>query len=194
MKYYLHGIDQTISHLLVEGSQILGRAADVALCVDDPSISAKHAEIDLRSDGSVLVRDLDSTNGTFVGTEKVSEIVVVLGQELCFGNVRLKLDDEAVNVAVPRPDVPQQAMPSSMPNGEPACLLHPGIYAVHLCKKCGHALCDHCVRRVGLKGRPKVFCQNCSGPCRPLKVARKRRKKGAKYRQLFEKVREFFRD
>ncbi len=194
MKYYLHGIDQTICHPLIVGSQVLGRCPDVAICIDDPSISSKHGEIELRADGCVMVRDLGSTNGTFLGTEKITEVSVVLGQELCFGNVRLKLDDEPVNVYVPAPEVPEQAMPSSMPDGEPACLLHPGVNAVHRCKKCGHALCDHCVRRLGLKGRTRVFCMNCSGPCRPINLNRGRSRKEGRYRQLLVKVREFFRD
>ena len=48
---------------------ILGRSG-ADFTVDDPNISRQHCAVEVRGD-SVRVRDLDSTNGTFVGLERV---------------------------------------------------------------------------------------------------------------------------
>lgn len=48
---------------------ILGRSgADFA--IDDPNVSRQHCVVEVRGD-TVRLRDLDSTNGTFVGPERV---------------------------------------------------------------------------------------------------------------------------
>lgn len=44
----------------------VGRVAGSALRLDDPSVSRMHCSISVRADGSVIVADLGSANGTFV--------------------------------------------------------------------------------------------------------------------------------
>jgi len=44
----------------------VGRVAGSALRLDDPSVSRMHCAISVRADGSVIVADLGSANGTFV--------------------------------------------------------------------------------------------------------------------------------
>ena len=44
----------------------VGRIAGSALRLDDPSVSRMHCAISVRADGSVVVADLGSANGTFV--------------------------------------------------------------------------------------------------------------------------------
>ena len=48
---------------------ILGRAGD-DFTIDDPNISRQHCAVEVKGD-AVRLRDLDSTNGTFVGLERV---------------------------------------------------------------------------------------------------------------------------
>lgn len=194
MKYYLHGIDQTFCFRLKQGRHTLGRGASAEIVVDDPSVSTEHAVLEVREDGSVAISDLKSTNGTFLGSEKISEVIVGLGQEVTFGNVRLKIDDEPVNVLVPERIVPNQPEATWMADGEPACLLHPGVYGVHQCSECGHALCGDCVRQVGLKGsRPTYFCSNCSGTCSPINDPSRRTRKSSRLRRIVQSVERFFR-
>ena len=51
---------------------VLGRKrADVDLWFRDPAVSRIHAEILHRDDGTVLLQDLDSSNGTFIDGEKI---------------------------------------------------------------------------------------------------------------------------
>ena len=195
MSYYLHGIDQTFCHSIEVGKHILGRGGKATIILDDPSVSSSHAEFELRPDGSATVRDLGSTNGTFLGSEKVSESQLNLGQELTIGDLRLKFDTEPVDVSVPKIEVPKQPEPSWLEDGRPACLQHPDTAAVHRCRQCGHALCDACTRRVGLKGgRPKIFCELCSGPCGPIAGDQGRQRKRSRMKTIFQSIQRFFRD
>jgi pSer/pThr/pTyr-binding forkhead associated (FHA) protein len=57
----------------------------------DVRASRRHAELRPLAGGRYLLRDLDSTNGTWVGGERVEEAVVGPGEELRVGDVRLAL-------------------------------------------------------------------------------------------------------
>src|SRR5665213_968719 len=70
----------------------VGRVEDNTFQIADASVSSRHAEILLQG-SELLVRDLNSTNGTFINGEKISEAVLKPGQTLRFGQVELKLDD-----------------------------------------------------------------------------------------------------
>lgn len=45
------------------------------LVVDDPELSRRHARIELKGD-EIVLKDLDSTNGTFVDEERIREVFV----------------------------------------------------------------------------------------------------------------------
>jgi pSer/pThr/pTyr-binding forkhead associated (FHA) protein len=70
----------------------VGRVEENTFQIADPSVSSRHAEIFLQG-AELLIRDLNSTNGTFINGEKISEAVLKSGQVLRFGQVELKLDD-----------------------------------------------------------------------------------------------------
>ena len=59
---------------LVPGTYTLGRGTEVDIQIHDPGISRKHLSITV--DEKVVVTDLNSTNGTFLGTERVQELIV----------------------------------------------------------------------------------------------------------------------
>jgi hypothetical protein len=59
---------------LVPGTYTLGRGTEVDIQIHDPGISRKHLSITV--DDKVIVTDLNSTNGTFLGTERVQELIV----------------------------------------------------------------------------------------------------------------------
>lgn len=69
----------------------VGRVSDNAFEIPEASVSSHHAEIVLRGD-EVLIRDLGSTNGTFINGEKITEAVLKPGQTLRFGTVEMRLD------------------------------------------------------------------------------------------------------
>jgi len=66
-----HGAGKTLS-LTAGGVYLIGReGADIAL--KDEKVSRKHAELGLYGPDAYVLRDLVSTNGTFVNDRRVSE-------------------------------------------------------------------------------------------------------------------------
>ena len=59
---------------LQPGTYTLGRGTEVDIQIHDPGISRKHLSIQV--DEKVVVTDLNSTNGTYLGQDRVMELVV----------------------------------------------------------------------------------------------------------------------
>lgn len=92
---------------------------DADLVVEDPEVSRRHAVL-RRSDGSVVVEDLDSTNGTFVNGERIrSPIVVAPGDQIRVGRTTLKIepDRRADDTIVSKPPRPDQIRSAEAPTG-----------------------------------------------------------------------------
>lgn len=64
----------------------LGRADDNVIVIDDASISSHHGELSFDGAAWVLT-DLDSTNGTKVGGERISQVQLQHGAVFTVGNV-----------------------------------------------------------------------------------------------------------
>jgi DNA-binding NtrC family response regulator len=73
---------------------VVGRATGADIVLADPEVSALHCELRAVSDG-VLVKDLGSTNGTFVSGIRVREAVVVSPAELRVGGSSIAIEPEA---------------------------------------------------------------------------------------------------
>lgn len=70
----------------------IGRLDDNAFQIAEPSVSSHHCEVFLRGN-DVVVKDLNSTNGTFVNNEAVTaEAVIKPGQVLRLGQVEMRLE------------------------------------------------------------------------------------------------------
>jgi len=65
----------------------LGRAPNVELVVDDPSVSRIHARMSLEPGGTLLVQDLRSTNGTYINGKEVQREHASVGDRIRFGEV-----------------------------------------------------------------------------------------------------------
>ncbi len=83
-----------LSHELKVERTTVGRVEDNTFQIAEPSVSSHHAEILLKGT-DVVVKDLNSTNGTFSNGERVTEAALKGGQTLRLGNVELKLDGPA---------------------------------------------------------------------------------------------------
>lgn len=69
----------------------IGRAAGCTITLDDTFASQMHARI-VQRDGSVMVEDLGSTNGTWLNREKVTgPMVLRRGDHLQVGNTVMEL-------------------------------------------------------------------------------------------------------
>ena len=68
------------------GGLVVGRTAEADLRVSDPTISRRHAELQAVGSG-VAVRDLDSSNGTFINGVRIREGVLSPNDSVAFGKV-----------------------------------------------------------------------------------------------------------
>ena len=71
----------------------IGRVEDNTFQIAEPSVSSHHCEVLLRG-SDIVVRDLNSTNGTFINGEKVSETVLKPGQVLRLGQIEMRLEPD----------------------------------------------------------------------------------------------------
>ena len=69
----------------------IGRLEDNLFQISEASISSHHCEIHRRGN-DLLVKDLDSTNGTFINGKKVAESTIKPGQILRLGQVEIRLE------------------------------------------------------------------------------------------------------
>jgi len=99
------------THELNVDCTTIGRVEDNLFQIAEPSVSSHHCEVHLRGD-DVLIRDLNSTNGTFINNEKITEKVLKPGQTLRLGNIELKLDAPGTAAA---PAAPAAGAPANSP-------------------------------------------------------------------------------
>ena len=78
----------------------IGRVEDNTYQIAEASVSSHHCEVLLRGD-DVVIRDLNSTNGTFINGEKITEGVLKPGQTLRLGQVELQIEVEGSPVVAP---------------------------------------------------------------------------------------------
>ena len=70
---------------------VVGRDEGARIRLSDPEVSSVHCELRAVNEG-VLVRDLGSTNGTFVGGLRVREGVITTSAELLVGQSRIAIE------------------------------------------------------------------------------------------------------
>ena len=70
---------------------IIGSDPGATLVIDDPHVSRRHAEI-VRTEAGIVLRDLGSRNGTFVGRLAIKEVVLPSGAEIKVGTSTLRFE------------------------------------------------------------------------------------------------------
>ena len=112
------GMTGRIFDLNVERTTV-GRVEDNTFQIADGSVSSHHAEIILQGT-DIVIKDLNSTNGTFINGEKVTETILKPGQTLRLGQVELKIDDgKPVTAPPPAPGAPAPSSAPSAPSTAP---------------------------------------------------------------------------
>src|SRR6266540_6968541 len=82
------GANGTQEIVLKPGANRLGRNEQNDLPINDPTVSSFHCEIAFEHD-TVIVRDLGSTNGTFINSVPIRQAILEPGQTLRLGTVEL---------------------------------------------------------------------------------------------------------
>lgn len=108
--------DQKTAYALPEAGVKIGRdASQCQLAIPHGDVSSLHAFISCSKDVWTL-RDLGSTNGTFVNGEKISSVALNSGDRIKFGTVEAKIELESVSkpVAVEKPAPAAAPKPSAI--------------------------------------------------------------------------------
>ena len=75
---------------LLPGSiRTVGRATGADFIVDAPLVSRVHCRLTVAPDGTLEVRDLESTNGTFVNGHRIERARLESGDRLGVGRIEL---------------------------------------------------------------------------------------------------------
>ena len=165
------------------GTNLIGRGFANDFKIEENSVSGSHCEI-VVSSGAVTIKDLGSTNGTFINGAPVNEAALEAGQSLRLGNVEMLFHSgqeqsvaaearptqltprPAVRISSP-PPVPPPVMPAA-PTGAMFCKYHPKSPARYQCHKCNRSFCELCVTSRMVGGVGKRFCRSCGVECVPL--------------------------
>jgi two-component system cell cycle response regulator len=89
MLVVLHGPLLGRTFAIEQSALTIGRSGQCDIQIEDDNVSRKHAEIDIR-DGQVWLKDLKSTNGSFVNSKRVTEIPLHDGDLVLIGGVLFK--------------------------------------------------------------------------------------------------------
>ena len=87
----VEGRSQGASADLANAPILIGRGPDAAIQLDDDYVSTRHARIAASGD-QWFVEDLGSTNGTYVGSRRITQPTVIgLGSQVRIGKTVLEL-------------------------------------------------------------------------------------------------------
>jgi hypothetical protein len=192
------GGEGTWEILLREGINSLGRGEHNHFQINEPSVSTSHCHVVVNSN-DIIIKDLNSTNGTFVNQERVKEASLLPGHRLRLGGVELLLE---VDLPAPLPTAlkpasgglritlhksespppPPEAPPVPPPliapptrgipvsGGKLFCKFHPKSVARYQCQKCNRTFCELCVTSRNYGGVAKKMCRTCGVECAALEV------------------------
>jgi len=161
------------------GVNRVGRTPENDFQIVHPTISSAHCEMVL-TDAGVILRDLESTNGTFVNGERVREASLNPGQIVALGDVELLVETVDATIAIPKfSNLEIPAPPVALKNGTLLCPRHSQSQVTHRCTHCGEVMCEACVHRLRRKGSKNMLslCPICSSPVEVIGAPRKGKKK-----------------
>ena len=176
------GTDSAWEIPLENGVLTLGRVEGNDLVLDHPSVSSHHCEVNVMTSG-VAIKDLGSSNGTFIGEQPITESLLLPGQILRLGEVQLRLEAAVpapppLPAATPAPAPPPPPLAAITPKTaapaatepKPRCKYHPRNPTHFFCPKCHGSFCEMCVNLRLVGGVSKTFCRTCSTECTPVEI------------------------
>src|SRR5438874_11560679 len=82
------------AHELAEELITIGRAPDNAIVIGDPSVSNRHALLELSGE-TYRLKDLESTNGTKVNGVPITDTVLRFEDRIRFGAIEARFEPDA---------------------------------------------------------------------------------------------------
>lgn len=190
--------------ILEQGTFLLGRSPDCEYLVIHPSVSTAHCEI-RKDHGRVFVRDLGSTNGTFIGDQPVKEAELQPDQIVRFGETIWRFQGTALKVneseaplpaEAPTPIAPlisitldrkakeaEAAVLKELPPVQRPCCKHAHVPALLLCLNCRSEFCKACVYSRQTGRGVRLNCPICGGRCEDIGVFERRQEEQSVLRE-----------
>ncbi|MGY8939217.1 MAG: FHA domain-containing protein, partial [Flavobacteriales bacterium] len=82
-----------LDKLKTKSKVVIGRADNCDVILNSGSVSREHAEITKQTDGTYSIKDLNSTNGTFVNGSKIKGLQrIILSDKIFIGKLQLSLE------------------------------------------------------------------------------------------------------
>ncbi len=88
-KLLVVGGDAKATEINLDLPVIVGRGREASLTLPHPLVSRKHCEL-FEANGTLMVRDLGSLNGTYVGSQRVTEAELPPGELLTIATVNFR--------------------------------------------------------------------------------------------------------
>lgn len=85
----------TETWLLQRGCHCIGRSRSCSVHINDVTVSRRHVEIEILDGGGVVVRDLGSTNGSWLDDRRIHHAAVAGDFGLRLGAVELEFDQQS---------------------------------------------------------------------------------------------------
>jgi pSer/pThr/pTyr-binding forkhead associated (FHA) protein len=82
-----------IAYEFTEDLITIGRAPDCMIIIDDPSVSGRHAQLEVAGE-TYRLKDLDSTNGTRVNGIPITETVLRFDDRIRFGAIEGRFEPD----------------------------------------------------------------------------------------------------
>jgi pSer/pThr/pTyr-binding forkhead associated (FHA) protein len=89
LRTVIDGQPEKIFRVMPGGVRTVGRAIGADFIVDAALVSRVHCRLTALADGGLEVRDMDSTNGTFVNGRRVDAARLASGDRVQIGRVEL---------------------------------------------------------------------------------------------------------
>lgn len=176
--------------ILEPGTFMLGRDPECTYRLDHPSISTVHCEI-RRERGQVFVRDLGSTNGTFIEDCPVKDVTELLpdqvirlgdtiwrfqGTNLHVGKADTRAHSQEEEVIAPTSSLglnrtaktAAEAETNLTPPALRPCSKNSRHAAIFICLNCRSEFCRECVRERQSDQAIRYYCPTCSGRCEDI--------------------------
>jgi len=99
--------------VVIQPPVVLGRSREADITLGHPLVSRRHCEIRMADDGTLVVEDLGSLNGTYHGEDRISDAVSLQpGELLTVGSVTFRAQyGEGAPAAESAPDESAQVLP-----------------------------------------------------------------------------------
>lgn len=75
----------------------IGRSSKCHLTLQDSMISGKHLAVKINSENRVVIKDLETTNGTYLNGNKIQETFMYIEDFVQIGKVKISIDDSEMS-------------------------------------------------------------------------------------------------